>query len=71
MKEFFVGLLVILMMAVLSGLGFLLLPLFLVLGFILKLIIGFFLFLFVIWLVGKATLLLMDAVSGKRKEENR
>ena len=59
MKEFLVGLLVILMMAVLSVLGILLFPLLLVLGFFLRWILGFFLILFGIWLIGKVTLLLV------------
>ena len=71
MKEFLVGLLVILMMAVLSGLGFLLIPLLLVMGFFLRWILGFFLLLFAIWLIGKATLLLIGAIGRKRDEVDK
>ena len=65
MKAFLVGLLVILMIAVLSGLGFLLIPLLLVMGFFLRWILGFFLILFAIWLIGKATLLLIGFIGKK------
>lgn len=65
MKEFLVGLLVILMVAVLSGLGFLLIPLLLVMGFFLRWILGFFLILFAIWLIGKVTLLLIGFITKK------
>lgn len=66
MKEFLVGLLVILMMAVLSGLGFLLIPLLLVMGFFLRWILGFFLVLFAVWSIGKVTLLLMGVITKKQ-----
>ena len=65
MKEFFAGLLVLMMMAVLSLVGILLLPLLLVLGIFLRVFLGFFLILLAIWLVGKATLLLIDAMVKK------
>lgn len=65
MKEFLVGLLVILMVVVLSGLGFLLIPLLLVMGFFLRWILGFFLILFAIWMIGKATLLLIGFIGKK------
>ena len=66
MKEFFVGLLVILMMGVLTVFGILLFPLLFVMGFFLRWILGLFLVLFAIWMVGKATLLLIG--SAKKKE---
>ncbi len=68
MKEFFVGVLVLMMMAVLLGLGILLLPFLLVLGIFLRIFLGFFLFLFAIWAVGKVTLLLIHALSPKNEE---
>ena len=67
MKEFLVGLLVILMMAVLSVVGILLFPLLFVLGFFLRWILSFFLILAAIWLIGKVTLLLIGFI-GKRNE---
>lgn len=66
MKEFLVGLLVIVMMAVLSVFGILLFPLLLLMGFFLRWVLGFFLILFAIWLVGKVTLLLIGATGGKQ-----
>ena len=60
MKEFLVGLLVIVMMGVLSITGILLFPLLLVMGFFLRWILGFLLILVAIWVVGKITLVLID-----------
>ena len=62
MKEFFVGLLVILMIGVLSVVGVLLFPLLLVMGFFLRWVFGFLLLLAAIWLIGKLTLLLIDYI---------
>ncbi len=59
MVEFFVGLLVLALISLLSVLGILLLPLFLVLGFFLRILVGILLLLFLVWLVGKATLILI------------
>lgn len=60
MKEFLVGLLVIVMMGILSVAGILLFPLLLVMGFFLRWILGFLLILVAIWIVGKVTLVLID-----------
>ena len=60
MREFMLGLLVLALMAVLSVVGIFLLPLLLLLGIFLRLLVGIFLALFVIWLVGKATLLAIE-----------
>lgn len=60
MKEFLVGLLVIVMMGILSVAGVLLFPLLLVMGFFLRWILGFFLILAAIWIVGKVTLVLIE-----------
>lgn len=70
MKEFFVGLLVIIVVLILSGLGILMFPLFLVLGVFLRLIIGFLFLIVVVWLIGKVTLLVIDLSKTKepRKE---
>jgi len=67
MRELLVGLLVVVMALVLSGIGVLLLPLLLVLGIFLRLAIGLVVLLFAIWLIGKVTLSLIDAL---RKKEN-
>ena len=69
MKAFLVGLLVIIAVFVLAGLGILLFPLLLVLGIALRLIIIIAVALFAIWLVGKLTLMLIDAL--KKKEETQ
>ena len=67
MKEFLVGLLVIVMALVLSGIGVLLFPLLLVLGIFLRLAVGLIVLLLAVWLIGKVTLFLIDVL---RKKEN-
>ena len=63
MKEFFVGVLVLLVLLLVSIVGMLLLPFIVVLGFFLKWIISFVLVIFAIWLVGKATLLAINTLT--------
>jgi len=67
MKTFLVGLLVIVMMAILSVVGVLLLPLLLVMGFFLRWILGFALIVGTIWLVGKVTLVSIDYLKKREK----
>ena len=69
MKELLVGLLVVVMALVLSGIGILLLPLLLVLGVFLRLALGLIILLLAIWLIGRVTLFLMDALL--KKKENK
>ncbi|MBI4395095.1 MAG: hypothetical protein HY583_02745 [Candidatus Omnitrophica bacterium] len=66
MKAFFVGVLVLLLVSLLSLAGILLFPLLLLLGFFLRLILALALILFSIWLVGKITLLLIEFLSKKK-----
>ncbi|MFA5167940.1 MAG: hypothetical protein WC530_05355 [Candidatus Omnitrophota bacterium] len=68
MKEFLVGVLVVVMALVLSGIGILLLPLLLVLGVFLRLAIGLVVLLLAVWLIGKVTLFLIDTL---RKKDNK
>ncbi|MDD5226360.1 MAG: hypothetical protein PHV97_04145 [Candidatus Omnitrophica bacterium] len=68
MRELLVGLLVVVMALVLSGIGILLLPLLLVLGMFLRLALGLIVLLLVVWLIGKATLFLIEIL---KKKENR
>ena len=65
MKEFLVGLLVIVMMGVLSVAGILLFPVLLLMGFFLRWILGFVLILVAVWLIGKATLVLIDSLKKR------
>jgi len=67
MKAFLVGLLVILGVSLLAGLGVLLFPFLLVLGFAIRILVLVLICLFSIWLVGKLVLILIDAL--KRKEQ--
>jgi hypothetical protein len=65
MRELLVGLLVVVMALVLSGIGILLLPLLLVLGIFLRLALGLIVLLLAIWLIGKVTLFLIDTLRKK------
>ena len=67
MREFLIGLLVIVLIIILSGLGLLLFPLLLILGIFFRLIIFLLLTLFSIWLVGKLALLLIEVLAGNGK----
>lgn len=69
MKEFLVGLLVLLMLAVFCVLGTLLFPILLVAGFFLRWLLMLFFVLFSIWLIGKLTLFLLDYL--KKREGGR
>ena len=71
MKEFFVGLLVLVMLLLFSIVGFLLLPFIIILGFVLRLIISVLLVVFAVWLVGKVTLWGIDYLKNKEKQEDR
>ena len=67
MREFFVGLLVLLMLLLFSIIGVLLLPFIVVLGLVLKCLISVFLLIFAVWLVGWVTLGSMDYLKNKEK----
>lgn len=60
MKAFIVGLGVLVLMGIFSVAGILLFPVLIVLGIFFRILLGFFLILFAIWLTGKLTLLLID-----------
>lgn len=60
MREFFVGLLMLALFGVLSLVGILLIPLLLVMGLLLRWVLGLILILITIWIIGKATLLAID-----------
>ena len=65
MREFLVGILVIVMALVLSGIGVLLLPLLLVLGVFLRLAVGLIVLLLAVWLIGKVTLFLIETLKKR------
>ena len=60
MKEFFVGLIVIALLLVLSIVGILFLPFIVVLGLLLKWLITLAFFIFAIWLIGAVALKAID-----------
>ena len=66
MKEFFVGLLVLLLVSVFSVVGILLFPLLLVLGFFVRILLVIALLIFAVWLVGKMTLVLIEFLAKKK-----
>ena len=68
MKEFFIGLLVLLLFLLMSIIGFLLLPLLIVLGVLLQWFLSLVLILLGVWVVGKVTLVGIEHV---RKDEWR
>jgi hypothetical protein len=63
MKAFLVGLLFLVAALVLTGIGFLLLPLFLVLTFFLRIFVGFLFLLLAIWLLGKFIIFVWQALN--------
>lgn len=67
MKSFLVGLLMLCLFAVLSVAAVLLLPLLLLLGIFLRLVLGLILGLFMIWLIGKVTLVVIDFTKGREQ----
>ena len=65
MKEFCVGLLVILLIGALTLLGFLLFPLLLLMGLFLRFFVGLIFMLLVVWLIGKVTLVSIEHLRKK------
>ena len=65
MKEFFVGLLVLLAVLVLSLLGLLLYPLFIVLGFFFQCLIVVVVLIAAVWALGKVALWGMERLKNK------
>ena len=66
MKEFFIGLLVILVLMLLSAAGFMLFPLIIVLGIFLRYLISVALFIFAVWIIGKVTLWGIEELKKKK-----
>ncbi|MCF7873323.1 MAG: hypothetical protein K9L84_04300 [Candidatus Omnitrophica bacterium] len=67
MKEFLVGLIFILGVLVLSGLGLLLYPFLLILGFTLRIFIVVALVIFFIWLLGKFIIFVWESLKKESK----
>lgn len=67
MKEFFIGLLVLLVCLLLSVIAVLLIPFIVVLGFFLKTVLSLVLVILGVWVVGKVTLWGIDCV---KKDQN-
>ena len=71
MKEFLIGLLVLFVLHVIFGLGLLLYillaPFLFMLGVALRILVFISAGLFIVWLIGKLTLLLIDALRGKEQ----
>ncbi|OIO34303.1 MAG: hypothetical protein AUJ70_01405 [Candidatus Omnitrophica bacterium CG1_02_40_15] len=58
MKEFFIGIVFLILVGVLASLGFLLFPLLLLIAFVLRFVLSAVILLFFIWLLGKLILFL-------------
>jgi len=69
MKAFLIGLLTLVAVAILSGVGILLLPLLLILTLFLRILIGFALVLFAIWALGKCVILIWSSLSRNKKAD--
>ena len=65
MFAFLVGLCVIVLLGVLAVLSAILFPLFLLVGMFARLIIGLLLSIFVVWMIGKLTLLFIDYLRNR------
>jgi len=65
MKAFLVGFLFLFAVLLFMGIGFLLIPLLLILTFFLRIAVGFALILFAIWLLGKFILFLLEVMDKK------
>ena len=65
MKAFLVGFLFLIAVAILCGIGFLLLPLIAVLGFFLKFAIAAVLMVLAIWLLGKSIIFVWETIKEK------
>ncbi len=65
MKAFFIGLLFLLAAAILSGIGFLLFPVFIVLGWLLRFLFMLGFVILAIWLLGKLIILVWDVIIKK------
>jgi hypothetical protein len=63
MKAFAIGLIFLIAVSILSGIGILLFPLIMVLGFFLKIILALLFVLFSIWLLGKLIIFIWEKVS--------
>ncbi|OGX05660.1 MAG: hypothetical protein A2Z88_10845 [Omnitrophica WOR_2 bacterium GWA2_47_8] len=66
MKEFFVGLLVLLVVLMFGLIGTLLVPFFLVLGYFLRYLVAVALIIFAIWVLGKVALWGMERLKNKK-----
>ncbi|HNX68834.1 MAG TPA: hypothetical protein PLL75_04855 [Candidatus Omnitrophota bacterium] len=69
MKELLVGSLMIVMVLALSGIGFLLFPIFLLLGIFFRLLVGLLLLVLVVWLIGKLTFLVIELLKPRQPRQ--
>ncbi|MFO8053332.1 MAG: hypothetical protein R6U54_05205 [Candidatus Omnitrophota bacterium] len=69
MKEFLVGLTFILGVLVLSGLGILLYPFLLILGFTLRIFVALGVIIFFVWLLGKFIIFVWESLKKESKPQ--
>ena len=65
MKAFFIGLLIVVAVVILSAIGFLLFPFILLLGFLLRFIVGILFIILSIWILGKFAIFIWRNLAGK------
>ena len=65
MKEFFVGLIFLILAFLLAGVAILLSPLLLIFGIFLRILIYIIFVIFAIWLLGKLIILIWEAIRSK------
>jgi len=69
MKEFFVGLIFLILVFVLAGVAILMTPLLLVLGIFLRILIYVVFVIFAIWLLGKLIILIWESIRSKPEKK--
>ncbi len=65
MKEFFVGLLVLMTFTAFGSIGVFMAPFFMLLGFFLQIILAVFVFIFAVWALGRVALWGIDRLTQK------
>ena len=70
MKEFFVGLIFVIAAGIFAGIGILLFPFLLIIGFVLRLFLIVILIIFAIWLLGKFIVYVWKAVEESSKKKS-
>jgi len=68
MKEFLIGLTLIIAILIIAGIGFILMPFFIVLTFALRILLSVILIIFSIWLLGKCVVIVWEKIKTSDTE---